>query len=682
MAMSSTKYNPESGFALKPWLPWTALALLLLLSLGLRSRYLWVEPFDYDEGHWLMFGALANAGYRPYSEAFVGIPPLALLTIQLGEKLFNATLAARYPMMLWSLPGVAALFLAFRPWQRLANLLAGLLAGLLLSFQIDYFQDSASIMAEVPAVSLAVVSLALAQQYPLNRKPIWLFLSGLVFALSLMLKIFVVFLPALIGLLIILAELRPSQDSVAQLPARLLGRGALWGLGAALPLAAFLIIYDPYPLYRDVFAFRLALRQVFLAQGVTPLTNITPVTQLLLNHKILLIGAVAGVAVGWRALRRDAWLWAGWFLLAVLTLIWHIPLRERYAVMAAPPLAALSALALTWGADRLTGWLASRQMPPALRHTAAALLWLGVLVWALSTPLRRAALPPAADTFPDLDLDAVEYVWENTTRTDCLVTDDQRFAFAAGRLVPPALSETSIARLSTQWLTVDEIVNHIEAYDCPMVIYADRRFAEYTPELYTRLRQIYFLEIDFEEDVTVFTGKRQDDGPPVLPLAASFGKSIVLTGFDFTPLPWRPGQLVRIAAYWTLSQPEANTYKIFLQLRDASGKVVLTADHFPYPAPDGSYLRLEPSVDNPARFSAEDVALYPKLGMLPTDAWEVGKIIREVTPLQLPARLRPGEYHLFVGLYDPASLARLPVQTNAGQTDELFVTAIQVAAAE
>ncbi len=121
-----------------------ALILLLLVSLALRLLYVQVNALSYDEGHREMFGALAAQGYAPYKEVFVGIPPLALLTMQLGVTLFDGTLSVRYPMMLYSLIGVGAIYWLVKRQAPGRPVMAGLLAAAFLSFNYRYFFLSCS----------------------------------------------------------------------------------------------------------------------------------------------------------------------------------------------------------------------------------------------------------------------------------------------------------------------------------------------------------------------------------------------------------------------------------------------------------------------------------------------------------------------------------------------------------
>jgi hypothetical protein len=51
----------------------------------------------------------------------------------------------------------------------------------------------------------------------------------------------------------------------------------------------------------------------------------------------------------------------------------------------------------------------------------------------------------------------------------------------------------------------------------------------------------------------------------------------------------------------------------------------------------------------------------PVGGSRPTTGWRVGELIEDRYGLLIPANVPPGEYTIQVGMYDPATLARLPV---------------------
>ncbi len=56
---------------------------------------------------------------------------------------------------------------------------------------------------------------------------------------------------------------------------------------------------------------------------------------------------------------------------------------------------------------------------------------------------------------------------------------------------------------------------------------------------------------------------------------------------------------------------------------------------------------------------------HPMEGVYPTSQWTPGETIEDTYPLLLPADPPTGPYRAFIGLYDEASLARLPVSTDS-----------------
>lgn len=656
------------------WL-WVALVLLVMVW-GVYVRQLKAVPFGYDEGTNLMFGQLANAGYPPYSVTFVGIPPLGLLTIQWGIKLFGITLAARLPMMVYGVLGVAAVFIAFYPWRGQKHLAAGFVAAVLLASTPEYMAGASSIMLEVPAVALTLVSLVCFLQYQTRRRLVWLPVSGVIFGLSLSLKLFMVFFPVLIGgLLLARMVLDESRFSWLQVTRRVLIPAGLWGLGVAIPWLIFGAFYDVPAMVEQIFQFRVVFRDWNLGRGASGLKNILEVGQVLAAHPVMVTAALLGLVGGGREWRKEAFLWLGWALLAVIPLAGQFPFRLRYGVMLLPPLAALSAVALVNGATILGRQLKPGRYAAQSGPLATTLVVAGGLGWLAAT---AAPLSPSPDIFPDLNLEAVQYVWQNTTPDDCIITDEARFALAANRLVPPKLSEASIARLSIGWLTTGDVIRQLDVYQCPAVVYAGRHFAEYLPDLHEQLRSRYFVKITFGANVMVYTILKHNSRPPSVPVEVVFGKRIALTGFDLTPPTWTPGREVRLATYWTAIAPVSESYKIFVQVRNSRGQTVVSADHFPFPAPDGNYhlsYHLSPDEREIQRFSPADIALYPSRGMLPTNGWSAGRRVREVIAFTLPHSMPEAMYHIYIGLYRPETGERLTVNEF---TDEFLLSTVQV----
>jgi hypothetical protein len=110
------------------------------------------------------------------------------------------------------------------------------------------------------------------------------------------------------------------------------------------------------------------------------------------------------------------------------------------------------------------------------------------------------------------------------------------------------------------------------------------------------------------------------------------GDTITLLGYELTTTD--PAALT---LYWRTLAPDqggvARPYTVFVHALDAGGQVVAQFD------------------------------VPPLNGLYPTDAWLPGQLIADTHAMTLPASTRA----LAVGLYDPASLARLPVTDKDGQ---------------
>ncbi len=116
------------------------------------------------------------------------------------------------------------------------------------------------------------------------------------------------------------------------------------------------------------------------------------------------------------------------------------------------------------------------------------------------------------------------------------------------------------------------------------------------------------------------------------PLYASFRDEIALLGYDISSTRVQPGNTVHFTFAWqALSRPQHN-YAMFLHLVDLDYRGLGQ-----YDAP-------------PVRLAG------------PTAGWPIGPVMRdEEVRLLVGEKVPPGEYRLIVGLYDPATLSKLPI---------------------
>jgi hypothetical protein len=164
------------------------------------------------------------------------------------------------------------------------------------------------------------------------------------------------------------------------------------------------------------------------------------------------------------------------------------------------------------------------------------------------------------------------------------------------------------------------------------VLYVDQIQRAYKPWLITPLlnerRPLAVVRIHGIEYAYVYPV-----GPAVEhPLEASFGPAITLQGYSIDTTALRSDDLLTVTLSWeAIALPERD-YTLFIHVLDEAGRKVGQVD-----VPPGD----------------------PRA---PTGAWRPGMVVGSVQQVPLQADLPPGRYAVLIGLYDPETFARLPVQ--------------------
>ncbi len=126
---------------------------------------------------------------------------------------------------------------------------------------------------------------------------------------------------------------------------------------------------------------------------------------------------------------------------------------------------------------------------------------------------------------------------------------------------------------------------------------------------------------------------RSKPGTSGLPNAlwVNFDDQIALVGFDFDRRVVRPGETLGITLWWEALTVPKKDYVVFVHL-------VLPPD---------------------AVWAQQDQ--MPQGGQAPTSTWQPGQRVEDSYQLTLPDQAPPGVYFVEIGLYDPATFKRLPV---------------------
>ncbi|MCL4498908.1 MAG: glycosyltransferase family 39 protein [Chloroflexi bacterium] len=130
------------------------------------------------------------------------------------------------------------------------------------------------------------------------------------------------------------------------------------------------------------------------------------------------------------------------------------------------------------------------------------------------------------------------------------------------------------------------------------------------------------------------------------PLQANLGGEVQLLGYDAAPelgAGVSPGGHLNITLYWRGQQAMERSYTVFVQL-------VGKKEH--------------PQRHNPVWAQQDSV---PGDGTLPTTGWAPGEIVVDHYTLTIEDGTEPGDYAIYVGMYDRATGERLSVLDASGQ---------------
>ena len=120
------------------------------------------------------------------------------------------------------------------------------------------------------------------------------------------------------------------------------------------------------------------------------------------------------------------------------------------------------------------------------------------------------------------------------------------------------------------------------------------------------------------------------------PLPAQFGQEIELLGYDLARKEYKAGEVIPLRLYWRAQAAIPGDYKVFVHLAGEGAQILAQDDS----APD-QWRR-------------------------PTTGWQPQEVIADNHDLALPAAVPPGQWNLWVGMYDPATMQRLPVHDETG----------------
>jgi hypothetical protein len=431
-----------------------------------------------DEGYELMKAFLHNAGYELYAEIWNNQPPMHTLIVSalfrvVGPSAYAARLVSVFfsGLLLWAL---------FRCVRTTSTANAAALACGFLVLSDSFLPLSASVMLEIPALSLGMCGTLAGLTYARNRSTRWLVLSGVAFGAALQTKLSAVIFIPIVVTQIVLTSWRSGRLKQAVAPL------FLWGSSVVTISIMTLAVQSPD-----------AISMLFTSNfsssiraGLGDLEDIKPLYTVFVRDPDIFVLAVAGICL--LTVARNAQILFP-VLMLVTTIVAHYvhtpfwPYFHLHFMISLSWLAALVVLELCQRVRR--SWR-SRNVVEAIWIGCCTALTALELVNRVPHKIERASDYFTKTVSVDDDRRVTE-LRKYASQTQWVYTDRVIYAFHAGLLVPPELAVVPAKRIVAEGLGDANIIAMLQRYEPEQVLLVSNPRAS-SSEWQTFLRKGYY----------------------------------------------------------------------------------------------------------------------------------------------------------------------------------------------
>lgn len=586
-----------------------------ILNLG---AYNWL----YDEAGYVAVPWMVAAGHTLYTEVYSPSPPVFTLSVVAAFKVWGSSVeVARAVIVAYSALGLlAAALLA----HEIRGQVASLAVVLFLFLNPEYFRLSRVTMSEVPAVSLAFISLVALLVYWRRGYKGWLILSGLAMAASLLVKLVTLFALPLPILAVVLRHFHPlSPDARRSAEDRVRGMAldfVVWAVSFCLPILLCMLIYDPQAMYEQAVALHWRGREY---HSVDYSRRGSRILEYLWQDRGLLLLALGGSLSCWLRRTRQALLVAAWFILVIVMMVNQSPLTAHHMLPMVPPLAVLAGVMVQGGWDSWWVLIKRRRWRSGLLPAVCVGLVAFYLVnWPAMAKSKREEMA-RTNTPEGLVEDAISLLKQATIPDDFVISDDPLIVLLAGRNIPPTLTGADWRRLGVGYLTAEQLIALSKQYSASALVFWRERFDSLPT-------YVQWVEARFEA-VEIGTSSHRLYLPPELSTSpnTTFDHKIQLLASRIDETHLASTGRLKVTLFWRALQPVGGDYTIYLKLINPAYHIWGQQDSRPYH--DGS----------------------------PTWTWQEGQVIYDPRELELLPGTPPGGYQIEiipVGIYSTEAL--------------------------
>ena len=415
---------------------------------------------------------LHNNDFQLYQEIWNDQPPLL-------THLLAATFSLIEPRVNLA-RGLVLLFATALLWQTwlvlylLGGTIHAYVGSLFLAITPNYWKLSVSVMVGLPCITLAMTAVLSIILWHSTGKNLWLVISAVFLSLSVLTKLFTLFLAPIILMGIVLNRAGSSKKASWRSPiAALLWMAVFTGCSLLILLSLvgienIYLLVDNHTSARNIAAFQdLALSQ--------SLRN---------DYRLFLVGfTVWGTIIAcqrkqWQILYFGAWSAIAYFLLVNHRPVWYhqvLLLHIPAIVMVGYAMGEIITTVLRRGSSYLRfNWRIILALFTVAVFYAAVLL-IGEQTKTTIKEIKswQTACNSTVQS-TSLDRQFLNEIAQFSSQTNWIITDSPIFAFRAGIPVPPATAVLSRKQLETGNITEQELIGIIEQYQPEQIFF--RRF--------------------------------------------------------------------------------------------------------------------------------------------------------------------------------------------------------------
>ena len=412
---------------------------------------------------------LLDSDYQLYREIWNDQPPLLTHSLASAFSIIEPSInLARGLILLFA---TALLWQTWLVLYLLGGILHAYIGCLFLLIAPNYWKLSVSVMVGLPCITLAMGALLSIILWHSTRKNLWLIISALLLSLSVLTKLFTLFLAPIVVIGIILDRTRSTKISWRQK----LQAPALWiavFLGFSLLILLSLV---------GIENIHLLVENHTNARSIEAFQDIALRHSLRNDYRLFLVGfTVWGTIIAcqrqrWQMLYFGAWSIVAYSLLVNHRPIWYHQLLLLYLpaiVMVGYAMGEIITMALRFGNSYLRfNWRIVLALF-TLAVSIAAVLLIGEQTKTTAKQMKfwqTACNQNAIST--SWDRQFFNEITQYSPKTNWIVTDSPIFAFRAGIPVPPSTAVLSRKQLETGNITEEQLIDIIERYQPEQIFF-------------------------------------------------------------------------------------------------------------------------------------------------------------------------------------------------------------------